>query len=92
MKYNGKNNNKGFNKVTYIEINPNKIISSLSDIQKKEIYFRKQLFDSIHKQILLSSRNNQNNNINYNSSISKNEPKNFYYDILDNINMFKKRK
>ena len=97
LQYKGENKNKGFNKITYIEINPHKIISSLNEITRDN-NLQKQLFNSIRNHIYINSRNNiidktknLKNNISSKSE-SNNNYTNYYYEILDKINNFERNK
>ena len=97
LQYKGENNNKGFNKITFIEINPHKIISSLNEITKGDNCLKKKLFNSIRRQIHIKGRNNINNinnnlNNNYSSKSDIYNYNNYYYEILNKINNSKKNK
>ena len=62
LKYKGETNNKGFNKITYIEINPHNIISSLKEISKKERFFKEKICTIIKRQIKEKNYNSNNSN------------------------------
>ena len=78
LEYKGENNDKGFNNITYIEINPHKIISSLKKISDETHYFKKNLFTTFNMKLNYDSRNNHSNKSEILTS-SHNENNNFIY-------------
>ena len=87
LEYKGENNDKGFNNITYIEINPHKIISSLSQISKNNHSFKKDLYNTLTTKLNSNLKNNDSSKIE-NITTSNNENNNYlyYYDNIFKIN------
>ena len=95
LEYKGEIKKEGFNKITYIEINPKKIISSLKNICKECNIIKRVLFNKIQNQININRRNiniNDNQNNKNNIYTSRTELYNNYYNIISKENNKQKNK